>query len=228
MKRMVFAMMLSWVAGMGCVMAQTKRENPRPAERPSRTVEELLKRQAAAKEEAAQAAAAEAVPGAGEAGPRKGEVKGPSVFRVGGAEVWEAASRAGWKFFPQGARGVLDGQNTVVEIQPGIVYSMVQGPVATQRRTLAGWGKVSENTFYLFTDARGRAKSLARGWTVQDLRLSGDPFQWVSRPQAGGASPSLAIQLAGARSGRDSVVRLEGLVLHGPPEAKDWREAFAK
>jgi hypothetical protein len=122
----------------------------------------------------------------------------------------------------------LDGRNTVAEIQPGIVYSMVQGPVVTQRRTLPGWGKVSENTYYLFTDARGRGKALARGWTVKDLVLTGDAFQWVSRPQAGGSSPSLAIQLAGARSGRDSVVRLEGIVLQGPPDAKDWREAFGE
>jgi len=104
---------------------------------------------------------------------------------------------------------------------------LVQGLVMTQRRTPAGWGAISQNTFYLFTDGSGRAKSLAPGWAIRDLRLSGDPFRWVSRPEAGGASPSLAIQIAGGRNARDSVVRLEGLVLEGPADAKDWRVAFA-
>jgi hypothetical protein len=229
MKCMVFAMMVGWLAGVGGVMAQSAGGNPRPVERPSRTVEELQKRQAAVKEGGEAAAKAEAAGAtSGEAGQPKGEAKAPTVFRVGGGEVWEVASRAGWKFFPKGAGGALDGRNTVVEIQPGIVYSTVQGPVVTQRRTLSGWGKVSENTFYLFTDARGRAKPLARGWTVKDLVLTGDAFQWVSRPQAGGASPSLVIQLAGGRSARDSVVRLEGMVLQGPSDAKDWRAAFGE
>ena len=223
MKRMVFTMILSLSAGIGGAAAQSKRENPRPVERPSRTVEELVRRQAAAKEEAAKEEAAEAVPAAVPAA----AAKAPAVFRVSGGEVWEAASRAGWKFFPKGAAGALDGRNTVVEIQPGIVFSTVQGPVVTQRRTLPGWGKVSENTFFLFTDARGRAKPLARGWTLQDLRLTGDPFEWVNRPAPGGTTPSLAIHVAAGRSARDSVVRLEGVVLQGPPGAKDWREAFA-
>jgi hypothetical protein len=224
------------VAGAGVAGAQGTRENPRPVERPSRTVEELLKRQAGA--ETAPAAEGKgnqkkgelekkAGAGTGSAGETPAEKSTPSVFRVTGAEVWEAARRAGWKFFPKGAVGALDGQNTVVEIQPGIPYSAVQGPMLTQRRTQAGWGKVSENTFFLFTDGRGQPRQLARGWTVQDLQLSGDPFQWVSRPQPGGTSPSLVIRMAGGRSARDSVVRLQGLVLQGPPGAKDWREAFA-
>lgn|GEM_PF-2190707 len=134
--------------------------------------------------------------------------------------------RLGWKFFPKGARGALDGRNTVAELPPGLVISSVRGPVLTQRRTPAGWSAISENSFYLFTDARGRAKTLAPGWTVREVRLSGDPFRWLTRPKAGSASPSLAIQLAGRRSAEASVVRLEGIVLQGPSGAGDWREAF--
>jgi hypothetical protein len=225
------------MAGAGGSGAQVTRQNPRPVERPSRTVEELLKRQteaetapAAAEGKGSQKKGGSEEKAAEDTGPRGGapaEKSTPSVFRVTGQEVWEAARRAGWKFFPKGAVGALDGQNTVVEIQPGIPYSAVQGPVLTQRRTQAGWGKVSENTFFLFTDGRGQPRQLARGWTVQDLQLNGDAFQWVNRPQPGGTSPSLVIRMAGGRSARDSVVRLQGLVLQGPPGAKDWREAFA-
>ena len=165
--------------------------------------------------------------GAGAGSPAVKSKAEPVIFRIGGAEAWDAARRQGWRFFPRGAGGSLDGVSTFVEIQPGVLYSKVDGPVMTQRRTLAGWGRISENTFYLFADGQGRSRSLAKGWTVRDIRLSGDPFQWVVRPAAGAASPSLAIQLAGGKGSRDSVVRLEGLVLQGPGDAKDWREAFA-
>lgn len=212
---------------IGCAGAQTPRSNPRPVERPSRTVEGLLKRQ----EEAAKAAESTLEDGGkGQTKQGQGAAKEKDslmVFRIGGGEAWEAARRAGWKFFPKGARGGLDGVSTIAEIQPGVWYSRVEGPVLTQRRTLAGWGRISENTFFMFADAQGRPRSLAKGWTVQDIRLNGDAFRWVVRPEAGGTTPSMAIQLAGGKTARDSEVRLESLVLQGPSDAKDWRQAFA-
>jgi hypothetical protein len=227
MKRIALGLLLGCLTGSGGASAQSKGENVRPVERPSRAVEELLKRQAAAREAEA---AAEAAAAADNAAPStaKAEAPAPALFRVSGAEVWEVARAAGWKFFPKGAKGARDGRNTVAEVQPGLAISLVQGPVLTQRRTPAGWSVISENTFYLFADAAGRAKSLAPGWTVRDLRLSGDPFEWVTKPKAGAASPSLAIIIRGLRSPRDSVVRLDGVILQGPPGAKDWREAFGK
>jgi len=227
----------SWVwvvLGMGTgVLGQGVGDPRRPLERPSRAVEELLEKRAAAgagaeKTEDGTSGVAEPLGGGGR--PAVPEEPLPaeavSVFRVAGAEVWEAARRAGWKFFPMGAVGARDGRMTVAEIQPGLIISSVDGPVLRQRGTPAGWGVVSENTFYLFTDAHGRARELAPGWTVREVRLSGAAFRWLTRPRAGGSSPSLAVRVAGARGGRDSVVRLEGVVLVGPRGARDWKQAF--
>lgn len=180
---MVFILTIVYLMCVGRADGQEGRVNPRPVERPSRTVESLMKRgqEAKAEETKTETPLEE---------PTKKEKAGEVVFRVSGTEVWEVARQAGWKFFPKGARGALDGVNTVADVQPGLPLSVVQGPVLTQRRTPAGWGAISQNTFFLFTDANGRAKALAPGWTVRDLRLSGDPFRWITRPQAGAGSPS--------------------------------------
>lgn len=230
MNRLLSGLVLSWLTLAGVVAEPQQPVNPRPVERPSRTVEALLKKQQEATEAARRAAEGPVAPepGGASTAPLPEKPTRPQVFRVRGEEIWQVARQAGWKFFPQGARGPLDGQGTMAEIQPGLPLSLVQGPVMTQRRTPAGWGVASQNRFFLFTDARGRAKSLSPGWTVRDVQLTGAPFQWISRPQPGGNSPSLAIQIAGGRGDRDSVVRLEAVVLQGPPDATDWREAFAK
>ncbi len=148
------------------------------------------------------------------------------VFRVSGAQAWSVAAAAGWKFHPEGASGPRDGRNTVVQLHPGLTTSQVNGPRMTQIRQLGTWSRVSQNTFYMFAGADGRAKPLADGWKVLDLRLTGQHWTWVTKPKAGGTSPSFAVRLTGQRATTDTVVDVAELVLEGPPEAKDWRPAF--
>lgn len=221
--------MKRWIILLGCcgaalvnALAQENSNSRRPVERPSRVIEALQQQKPAREEPTPEkpAASAPSVPS------KPAEIKTRVIFRVPGGEAWAAASAAGWKFFPQGARGPLNGHGTTAEIHPGVVSSTVRGPRMEQMFTPAQWGRISQNTFYMFADASGRAKRLSEGWTVVDVGVRGDPFEWVSRPKKGSRSPSLAIRLAGQRIARNSVVEITGLVLQGPPGAKDWREAF--
>lgn len=51
----------------------------------------------------------------------------------------------------------------------------------------------------------------------------------MDHPSAGGRGFTfVVIQIAGGRNARDTVVRLDGMVLQGPAESKDWRLAFAE
>ena len=149
-----------------------------------------------------------------------------TVFRVSGAQAWSEAAAAGWKFYPLGAQGARDGRNTVAQMHPGLNTSQVSGARMTQIKQVPTWGRISQNTFHMFAGADGRAKPLADGWKLLDLRLTGQHWTWVTKPKAGGTSPSFAVQLTGQRATTDTVVEVAELVLEGPPEAKDWRAAF--
>lgn len=200
--------------------AQENPANPRPVERPSRSIETLQpKTETAEPEKTSEVEAPRSSPQV-----KKEQVS--KVFRVSGGDAWKAASEAGWKFFPQGARGALDGLNTTAEMHPGVVTSTVQGARMEQMFTPAQWSRWSENRFIMFADAAGRPKNLENGWSVMEVVLKGDVFEWVSRPQSGSRSPSFVIHLIGQRINRNSVVEIAGLILQGPPGAGDWREAF--
>ena len=215
-----------------------------PTEAPSRTAERILRQEeitrraeeARRKAEEAKEKAAEAAQQRGEAATggetddsagKTGTPRHPTRFQCSGQQAWAVASRHGWKFFPRGARGALDGNGTTAQMHPGINTSLVRGPLMQQWRTPAQWTTLSQNVFLMFANASGGPKEMAPGWKLLELEVAGQNWRWVSRPAKGASSPFFAIEITGLKGPAEySAAEVTRLVLEGPANAKSWQEAF--
>jgi hypothetical protein len=218
-------------------MLSAQDQPARPAEKPSRTAEEILRRQEDEKRRAAEEeekdrseakiSEVEKSSDAKTSGQSKATSTGTqTVFTISGAEAWAVASRLGWKFFPRGAAGPRDGHRSVAQLHPNLDTSLVVGPRMVQMRTPAGWNVLSENIFFMFADARGQPRAFAPGWRLRDVRVAGTNWAWVAPPRHGATTPFFAIKLTGLKATEDSVAELTSITIEGPSGAQDWRAAF--
>lgn len=157
------------------------------------------------------------------------QTAGDAEYTIDGADAWAEASRLGFEFYPviPDDRFILagprDGAWTALKScgAPG-------EPCQTEAQVLDGELVVAEceggcEDAYEFRLFAGR--TLAPGWSLRGVELSGAGWSWVRRPRAGSDDASFSIRVERRPAGA-AAVSIRSLRLAGPPEA-DWRAAFA-
>ncbi|TQV74941.1 hypothetical protein FLL45_08255 [Aliikangiella marina] len=153
-------------------------------------------------------------------------------FKVNGIMAWSEAKKNGFRFYPQGATGSLDGQDTrsfnyfkrgnkVIGYKPN--GSQVLGGVnlLVHNSYNAKYGKQELfANFHIFAK-----RKLKRGWRIKEIKLNGS-YRWLKKYKANTNEISTVVKVVKPKGSNTAAkAMIKEIVLIGPVNGR-WQDAF--